>query len=155
MDGLRSELLPQIQSVDVARPEASFSFELANVSKFIQADGNQHRSDLFWCRGLQWRLSVWSVRRRRSKSLSFFLHCESDDPQISFCTVDFELILFSKSPSKPNYVRKDSHTFFQKAGQGFMKFVSYRELTDEKKGFIQDDKITLGVEMKAGPVVRG
>ena len=155
MDRMRSELSLQINSVEIIRPEVSFSFELAGVSKFFEVVGSEHYSDRFWCRGLQWCLSVESHQKDSAKSLSFHLHCQNDDPKAWSCKADYEFIMFSKFPDKQNHVRKSSYIFNRKKGWGFPSFVRYDVLTDEKRGYIQDDKILLGVELKAGPVIRG
>ena len=154
-----SELSLQIQSVVVARPEeASFKFELAGVSEFFRTIGNKRRSDGFWCGGLKWYLFVEYNQNKQnaSKSLAFYLQSENDDPKAWSCKVHFELILFSKLSSEPKHISKRfSNKFNGKTGFGQHSFVSYRDLFDQTKGFIADDKILLGVEMKAEPVRRG
>ena len=154
MNEIRNELNLLSKSVKIRRPEAAFQFELTGVSKFFEIAGNNQESDTFSCGDLQWYLSAECKRESRSKSLAFYLWCEDDDRSEWFCEVSFKLILFSKLSSKPNLVRKTSCAFNGEHGSGFSPFVSYHELTDKKNGYIlDDDKILLGVEMKAGPVI--
>lgn len=160
MNELRSDLSLQIQSVNIARPEVSFKFELDGVCKFFQAVGNRRYSDLFWCAGLQWSLYAEHFQDAKNISfLGFFLRCEHVDQVKWSCNAAFELILFSKSP--PNLVRKTSRKFPGQKSEnaepkwGYPLYLSYGELAEEKNEYIQHDKIVLGIKMKAGPVIRG
>ena len=150
MDGLRSELTLLTKRAEMLQSEeTSFKFELAEVSKFFKTAGSYRKSDLFPCGDLQWYLWAECKKKGTSKSLDLYLGCENPDLIEWSCKVDFKLILFSKLPgNKTNYVRKTSNVFVDKIGHGFLSFVSYSELTDKSKGYIVDDNITLGVEMR-------
>ena len=140
----------------IARASVSFKFELVDVSKFFENDFGKYQSDRFWCRGLQWSVYVKPhLKDDHSKYLDLFLHCHNDEPQSWSCRVDCELILYSNLSDGQNYVLKFAHNFNKDTGFGYKYFISYRKLTDEKgAGYIKDDKIVLGVELKAEPVVR-
>lgn len=153
VNALESEM--KIRSVDVTRPEASFKFVLPGVSKFFEVADSKHVSDRFQCRGLHWSLSVKSNLNGGFKTLGFYLRCENDDPGSWSCKVAVKLLLYSHLPNKPNLPYNYSHTFDRNSGCGFSKFVSYGELIDESNGYLKDDRITLGVELKVGSVVRG
>ena len=158
MNDLRSELNLQVKNVDITRAEATVQFEVTDVYKFFEAAKTlRRRSHRFWCRGLEWSLVVKSKSKdcSKSRSLGFYVLCENNDQKRWSCRVDYKLILFSKLSGK-NLVRPSSFTFERKSQQrGFRSFVSYDELTNEENGYIADGKILLGVEMKAGPVIRG
>ena len=68
--------------------------------------------------------------------------------------MDYDLILFSNLSEKENRVYESACIFNKRTGYGRTRFISYLELTDEKNGYIKDDMIVLGVELKAGPVIR-
>ena len=138
----------------ISRPEASFKFELADVSKFFETNCT-HYSDMFWCRGVQWSLCVESKLLVGTKSMGFFLRCENEDPVKWSCKAEFQLILFSKLSGKPNHVHRICHIFDRKMSWGNPLFKSYSALTNKRNGYIEDDKILLGVQLKAEPVVRG
>lgn len=155
MNGLKGEPKPEADGVDTTRTEVLFKFELTGVSKFFEVDANERHSELFWCRGLQWSLFVEpNLKRDRSKHLGLYLHCHNDDPVKWSCKVDCKLILFSNVSESQNCFDEFVNVFDKKVSFGYSHFISYRELTDEKNGYIKDDKIVLGAELKAGPVVR-
>ena len=155
MDELKGELQREIKEVDVNRVEASF--ELADVFKFFEIESNKRRSDKFWCRGLKWSIGVgWKLKKEdNSKQLGVFLFCENDDQMKWSCKSNRKLILLNNLPEKKNLILGPiSHTFDRKEGRGCDEFISYSELVDKKNGYIKDDKIVLGVELKAELVVR-
>lgn len=154
---LRSELTVQIQNVDITRSEVSFKFELPGVSGFSQIDGNCYCSDRFWCRGLPWCVCVKSEHGDPQAPLKFvalYLRCESEDQTEWACMVDYQFTFFSKFPGK-NVVRKASHFFNRMTPWSFSTSKNYSSLTDKRNGHTENDKMLLGVEMKAGPVARG
>ena len=147
----------EIQEVNVNRAEASFKFELADVSKFFEIESNKRCSDKFWCRGLQWSIKVQRKLKAEdgSKQLEVYLHSENDDQFEWSCKTNFKLILFNNLPEKKNLIYGPTlNTFKLKSGFGFSNFISYSKLIDEKNGYIKDDKIVLGVELKVEPVFR-
>ena len=152
------ELKREIKGMVINRSEASFEFELADVSKFFEIENNRQYSDKFWCRGLQWSIYVQYDLKKSdsSKQLGFYLRCENDDEENWWCEAKSKLFLFNNLPQKENYVRGPCSDIFEKKNRtwGYLSFISYSELTDEKNGYIKNDKIVLGVEMKAKPVVR-
>ena len=153
-----SDPMREIKNPDAARWEVSFKFELAEVSKFFELfedDANERLSDTFWCRGLPWSLRLKSYHRENgTKVLGFYLACRHDEPSKWSCRVEFNLILFSQLPGFKNKTRRLKYTFKVPTSFGNSRFISYHELTNEKNGFIKDDKIVLGVELKARPLVR-
>ena len=149
-----SELKQKIEKMEMNLTEISFKFELPKISKFFEIDRNEMCSNRFWCRGLQWSLCVkHKLKDDGSKQLGFYLFSHNDEPTKWSCKVDFKLILFSKVPDNQKNVG-EACTFELQEGRGLKHFISYRELTDEANGYIENDKIVLGVEMVAGPVLR-
>ena len=144
------------QKVDTSRAEASFKFELAGVTKFFEVQQNLLYSDRFWCRGLQWSLKVKrNLDENETKQLGVFLCCHCDDWLKWTCKTNFKLILFNNRSVKKNKTRKFYDFVFEaKLDSGVGYFMSYSKLTDEKNGYIKDDRIVLGVELKAEPVTR-
>ena len=148
-----NELKREIKEVDITRAEASFQFELANVRKFFEVVGSERFSDQFWCRGLKWSVKVQVELENNVKQLGFYLHCYNEDWTDWSCKANYEVILFTNLPEKRNNVYKDEYTFDGTAGYGFSD-LTYSELIDRKNGYIKNDTIRLGVQLKAGPVLR-
>ena len=153
MNELKSELKREIKEVDITRAEASFKFKLTGVSKFLEVVGSVRFSDQFWCRGLKWSVKVQVKLVNNVKRLSVFLHCHNEDWVDWSCKANYELILFTNLPEKQNCVYKGKATFDKTNGWGFSDF-GYSELIDRKNGYIKNDTIRLGVQLKAGPVLR-
>ena len=151
-------LKPKIEKVDTSRPSASFKLELANVSEFFDLDDNLEYGDRFWCRGMQWSIYVKNnVRLNESQPLGLFLRCHNDDPRKWSCHAVGKLILFNSSKNQ-NKTWSFDHTFGATGRDeyncGNSYLISYSDITDEKDGFVKGDKIVVGVELNAGPVVR-
>ena len=147
--------------------EVLFKFELAGVSKFFKKKNNGRHSDRFWCRGLQWSIYVsCNLKNDRSKHLGFYLWCHNDQMSNWSCTVHCKFILFSLNDSDDSddsdYSDDESenlddeldYTFEKEGAEGYEYFISYSELTDKANGYIENDKIMLGVELKAELVIR-
>lgn len=141
--------------MNIARPETFFKYKLPNISQFFRVYGNTRYSGRFWCRGVQWSIKVERVLRDRVKYLGLLLlHCYHNDPLKWSCKVNFKLILFNHLSETQNRTSQFFETFRKHESLGDSYFISYRELTDKENGYIQDDKVVLGVEMKAEPIVR-
>ena len=156
LDKLKEELKPKIEKVNTSRPSASFKFELANVSKFLALNGSLAYSDRFWCMGMQWSIYVKNnVGLNKSQPLGLFLRCHNDDTRKWSCHSAGKRILFNSSKNQ-NKTWSFQHTFVQDDRYlcGETNCISYSDITDEKGGFVKDDKIVVGVELNAGPVVR-
>ena len=132
--------------------EAKFKFELDNVANFLMVDGNRRQSNRFWCRGVEWFLDAECKVFGNLKQLGVFLHCCNGDLGKWSIKTRFELILFNNLPEKQNFTRPIDYTFEKRTGYGLTFFLSHSELMDERNGYIKDDKIVLGVVLKAGPV---
>lgn len=159
MNELKSELKQEIERVDINRPEASFRFEITNVSEFLKAS-LERNSEKIWCRGLQWSIKAKSsLGQDGSKRLEIHLVCHNDDLQKMSCNVDCKLTLFSHLGNiydKVKYVRNNYAMTMSKSQDswGYGEFISHRDLTNPKNGYIKDNKILLGVKLQVGPVIR-
>lgn len=154
IEELKKELKREIKEVDINRAEASFKFELVGVSKFIEIEANERHSARFWAQGLQWSLLVRCNLKKKDKYLGLSLLCHNDEPPNWSCKTSFNLILFTNLPGAENWVRQFIHNFDKNEDWGLNFFISCTELMDEKNQYVKDDKIMLGVELKAEPVVR-
>ena len=158
IDQLKSELKQEIKTVDINRAAVSFKFELDHVADLFAFGGNR-RSNTFWCQGLQWSIAVSTKRFGVSNYLSVFLHCHNDERLNWSCYTEFDLILFSYSPEVPNMVGKSKRTFYRSDSFGYPYYISYFDMllsgtSVGKIGYIKNDKIVVGVELKAQPVAR-
>ena len=152
MTELKRKLKRKIKEVSITRSEASFQFELANVRKFFEVVENRHRSDNFWCKGLKFWMEVVVKLENNVKRLGFYLHCDNEDSIEWSCKLDYKLILFSNLPDN-DYVFREERAFNGEYGYG-SDDVTYSELIDKKSGYLKNDTIRLGVQVKAGPVVK-
>lgn len=154
---LKTELFQKIKEVDINRAEVLFRFELGDVGKFFETDTAKMFSERFFCRGLQWSILAQNNRKdvanANTKHLGFYLHCHNDEPAKWSCKVKYQLILFARSPEKQKACRL-INTWEKKTSFGSHFFISYIELMDKANGYVQDDKVLLGVGLEADPVVR-
>lgn len=152
LDALRR----QIKCVTSTRAEVSFRFDLTDVSKFFdENDGaNEYCSDSFWCRGLEWSVVVERhTGSCRQVYLIFFLRFHDDNTQKLSCQVEYDFVLFSNLSRRQNKVLKSTRNLATNQF-GMVNCISYSELTDPKNGFMKNDTIRLGVELKVGQIVR-
>ena len=154
IDSMKREL----KLLDTSRGEASFKFELTGLSKFFELEGNERYSTLFWCANLQWSLyAKVSTHFDLSKYLALFLYRHTDEPIRWPFKLDYKFILFNHLAEQRNRFSEYSGTFekfTKKRIYGLLRLISYTEIIDPSNGFILDDKVVLGVEMKAEPVAR-
>ena len=151
IDKQANELKLKVDKVAVRRSSASFKWELSNVSKFFEVDDSLEFSNRFWCKGMQWSLYVKNNRKEDgSQHLGFFVRCHNDDPQPWSCQTNGKLILFGSSKNQNKFWWID-HIFKNSQACGASYLIGYPQM---KNGYIKNDKIVLGVELNAGPVVR-
>lgn len=86
-----------------------------------------------------------------SRSLGFFLQCNGDSESTSWsCNAIAELRLYSFKPNTEPFMRKIKHLFYAKENDwGFSNFMSWTEILDPEKGYVQDDAIELEVYVVA------
>lgn len=143
------------EKVDINQAKVLFRFEVDNISSFLDSRDSRERkeSERFWCRGIQWSIRVNFVSEIEGlKNLAIFLVCHSGVRTYWSCKVYYKVTLISDLSFQPNLSCEFLRTFQQEQYYGFPNFISCAELTDKEKGFINDDKIIVEVELKAGPV---
>ena len=148
LDKSKEELKQKIEKVDTSRPSASFKFELANVSKLLALNRSLAYGDRFWCMGMQWSIYVKNnLEFNEFAPLGLFLRCHNDDPFNWSCHTAGKLILFNSSKNQ-NKTWAFDHTFTEKSQtySGQSNCIDYSDL--------EDDKLVVGVELNAGPVIR-
>ena len=179
ISGLKSELNHKINQIDINRDEATFEFELTNVTDFF-ADDNDRYSDIFYVKCMPFSMNIEFRKKDDSVNhMGLYLYCHNNDivkvssiPVIftelisklislffSFrtkwsCSTKFKLKLLSHLPGRPTKEKEFSHVFSRQTGFGNSKFITISELMDEKNGFVLDNKMTLVVQMVVDEVVR-
>ncbi|XP_076458949.1 ubiquitin carboxyl-terminal hydrolase 7-like isoform X2 [Babylonia areolata] len=136
---------------DDCRAEATFRYTVENISKLKESS----LSPPCMVRNLPWKIMVMprqnTQNAERQKSLGFFLQCNADSESTSWsCNASAELRLLNARPDTEPFCRKIQHLFYCKENDwGFSHFFSWNEMLDPKRGFIEDDKITLEVHVMA------
>lgn len=147
-----SELKLAIRNEGITREATSFKFELVGLSQFLQNLGNERESARFWCRGAPWSIRAKFNRCGKQKYLGLFIICHTDHLAKWSCRADYKLILFRAK--QENFVMGGADTFRNaEDAWGHCDFIPVTELTDKKNGFITDDKIVIGAELQAQPIV--
>lgn len=152
MSDMNIELKQEIKNADITRPEALFEFKLADVSKFFE-NKNECHSDIFWCRGLKWSIELSVKVKSKTKYLGVFLHCNHDDWTEWSCQASCTFILYAGDPEK-NYCKEGTSNFDERTSFGFEKFICYRDLSNKKNGYLENDELRLSVELKGESVIR-
>ncbi|XP_044758285.1 ubiquitin carboxyl-terminal hydrolase 7 isoform X2 [Coccinella septempunctata] len=148
--------MPILQDADMeedeARSEATFRFTVSNFSKLKDSV----LSPACYVRNLPWKIMVMprnsqAQDRTTQRSLGFFLQCNGESESSSWsCHATAELRLLSVRPDVDHFSRKIQHLFFSKENDwGFSHFMSWMDVLDPEKGYIQDDAITLEVHVNA------
>lgn len=133
------------------RSEATFSFRVDNFSKLKESV----LSTPCYVRNLPWKIMVMqrtSIQNQsETRSMGFFLQCNAESESSSWsCNAKAELRLLSFKADQEPFVRNIKHLFYSKENDwGFSHFMSWNEILDPERGFIQDDAITLEVHVVA------
>lgn len=148
-------ILDQNMEEDEVRSEATFSFKVEKFSRLKDS----LLSPPCYVRNLPWKIMVMprvttnSDRNQPNeiRVLGFFLQCNGDSDSSSWsCNASAELRLLSFKPDQEPFVRKINHLFYSKENDwGYSHFMSWNEILDPEKGYIQDDTITLEVHVTA------
>jgi len=134
---------------DESRANATFRYVVQNFSKLKETV----LSPATFVRNLPWKIMVMPRNqqmqgdRQSSRSLGFFLQCNGDSDSASWsCNAMAELRLISVKPGQENFSRKINHLFYSKENDwGFSHFMTWFDVLDPEKGYIQDDAVTLEV----------
>ncbi|XP_018496359.1 ubiquitin carboxyl-terminal hydrolase 7 [Galendromus occidentalis] len=144
---------PPEDTEDEARAEATFRFEVDNISHLRDT----RLSEPTFVRNLPWKIMVMprhnanSNERQPSKSLGFFLQCNGDSDSGSWsCSAQAALRLISHKEGVENSERKITHVFYNKENDwGYSHFLSWNDVIDPEKGFCKDNKIVCEVWVMA------
>lgn len=135
---------------DEVRSEATFSYVVRNISKLKETE----LSPPTYVRSLPWRIMVM-VRNTRNqpetKSLGFFLQCNGESDSTTWsCNASAELRLKSFKPGQEAFVQKIKHLFYSKENDwGFSIFITWNDIFNPEKGYVQNDSIVLEVHVVA------
>lgn len=134
------------------RAEATFKYTVENFSKLKESV----LSPPCFVRNLPWKIMVMprialGNDRSENRSLGFFLQCNGESDSSSWsCKAMAELRLLSSKQDQDPFVRKINHLFYSKENDwGFSHFISWNEIVDPDKGYIQDDCVVLEVHVVA------
>lgn len=137
---------------DESRAEAQFQYTIENISKLKETV----LSSPCMVRNLPWKIMAMprlnqQADRNNQKSLGFFLQCNADSESVSWsCNASAELRILNFLPDGEPFQRKIQHVFYTKENDwGFSNFISWNDLLDPERGYVQDDKVTLEVKVVA------
>ncbi|KAG8145440.1 hypothetical protein E2320_011973 [Naja naja] len=124
------------------RSEATFQFTVERFNRLSESV----LSPPCFVRNLPWKIMVMPrlyPDRPHQKSVGFFLQSWS-------CHAQAVLKIINYKDDEKSFSRRISHLFFHKENDwGFSNFMSWSEVTDPDKGYIEDDKVTFEVYVQA------
>uniref|UniRef100_A0A671PP48 Ubiquitin carboxyl-terminal hydrolase 7 n=1 Tax=Sinocyclocheilus anshuiensis TaxID=1608454 RepID=A0A671PP48_9TELE len=99
-------------------------------------------------------LELWCIffpYRPHQKSVGFFLQCNAESDSTSWsCHAQAMLKIINYKDDEKSFSRRISHLFFHKENDwGFSNFMSWSDVTDPERGFVEDDKVTFEVYVQA------
>nr|XP_015215607.1 PREDICTED: ubiquitin carboxyl-terminal hydrolase 7 [Lepisosteus oculatus] len=132
------------------RSEATFRFVVERFSRL----GESVLSPPCFVRNLPWKIMVmprFYPDRPHQKSVGFFLQCNAESDSTSWsCHAQAMLKIINYKDDEKSFSRRISHLFFHKENDwGFSNFMSWSDVTDPEKGFIEDDKVSFEVYVQA------
>lgn len=137
---------------DPTRSEGMIDFKIENFSKIA----GKLLSQPVYIRDLPWRLLVMprevSVTDGRAKSLGIFVQCNPKSPESASWNIAGRATIKLISHENPvhDYSREVFHCFCARENDwGFSNFMVWKDVTEESKGFVKNDTITLQAEIVA------
>ncbi|XP_013929462.1 PREDICTED: ubiquitin carboxyl-terminal hydrolase 7-like, partial [Thamnophis sirtalis] len=132
------------------RSEATFQFTVERFNRLSESV----LSPPCFVRNLPWKIMVMPrlyPDRPHQKSVGFFLQCNAESDSTSWsCHAQAVLKIINYKDDEKSFSRRISHLFFHKENDwGFSNFMSWSEVTDLDKGYIEDDKVTFEVYVQA------
>ena len=127
-----------------------------SVIAFSQVDESVHSSPCNF-RDFTWEVIIAPkyevIRNNLIKSFGLFLRCNECEKSIEWsCHVVAQFRLLSVTPEIETITRKIEHVFnSKKKAYGFSRFADWNDILDETKGYIEDDTVTVEVEIHADP----
>uniref|UniRef100_A0A672S113 Ubiquitin carboxyl-terminal hydrolase n=1 Tax=Sinocyclocheilus grahami TaxID=75366 RepID=A0A672S113_SINGR len=132
------------------RSEATFRFVVERFSRLSESV----LSPPCFVRNLPWKIMVmprFYPDRPHQKSVGFFLQCNAESDSTSWsCHAQAMLKIINYKDDEKSFSRRISHLFFHKENDwGFSNFMSWSDVTDPERGFVEDDKVTFEVYVQA------
>ncbi|GAA6076951.1 ubiquitin carboxyl-terminal hydrolase 7 isoform X1 [Tachysurus ichikawai] len=132
------------------RSEATFRFVVERFSRLSESV----LSPSCFVRNLPWKIMVmprFYPDRPHQKSVGFFLQCNAESDSTSWsCHAQAMLKIINYKDDEKSFSRRISHLFFHKENDwGFSNFMSWSDVTDPERGFVEDDKVTFEVSVQA------
>ncbi|KAL8175014.1 UNVERIFIED_CONTAM: Ubiquitin carboxyl-terminal hydrolase 7 [Gekko kuhli] len=132
------------------RSEATFQFTVERFNRLSESV----LSPPCFVRNLPWKIMVMPrlyPDRPHQKSVGFFLQCNAESDSTSWsCHAQAVLKIINYKDDEKSFSRRISHLFFHKENDwGFSNFMSWSEVTDPDKGYVEDDKVTFEVYVQA------
>uniref|UniRef100_A0A672L108 Ubiquitin carboxyl-terminal hydrolase 7 n=1 Tax=Sinocyclocheilus grahami TaxID=75366 RepID=A0A672L108_SINGR len=132
------------------RSEATFRFVVERFSRLSESV----LSPPCFVRNLPWKIMVmprFYPDRPHQKSVGFFLQCNAESDSTSWsCHAQAMLKIINYKDDEKSFSRRISHLFFHKENDwGFSNFMSWSDVTDPERGFVDDDKVTFEVYVQA------
>uniref|UniRef100_A0A674AL53 Ubiquitin carboxyl-terminal hydrolase 7 n=1 Tax=Salmo trutta TaxID=8032 RepID=A0A674AL53_SALTR len=132
------------------RSEATCRFVVERFSRLSESV----LSPSCFVRNLPWKIMVmprFYPDRPHQKSVGFFLQCNADSDSTSWsCHAQAMLKIINYKDDEKSFSRRISHLFFHKENDwGFSNFMSWSDVTDPERGFVEDDKVSFEVYVQA------
>ncbi|XP_077591421.1 ubiquitin carboxyl-terminal hydrolase 7 isoform X2 [Stigmatopora nigra] len=132
------------------RSEATFRFVVERFSRLSESV----LGPSCFVRNLPWKIMVmprFYADRPHQKSVGFFLQCNAESDSTSWsCHAQAMLKIINYKDDEKSFSRRIGHVFFHKENDwGFSNFMSWSDVTDPERGFIDDDKVTFEVNVQA------
>lgn len=140
-----------IQKIDPDHSNVTFSFELKNVSEFINQNGLEVLSPVVYVRNLPWKLRVFTTNQQSQIYLSCHLYCQEKSKGWS-CCCEFDIRMLSWRSERTVGKTSGKALFSQDSkSAGWNNFVSLRYLSNPDNGFIENDTLIFEVSISAEP----
>uniref|UniRef100_A0A8C7JUQ7 Ubiquitin carboxyl-terminal hydrolase 7 n=1 Tax=Oncorhynchus kisutch TaxID=8019 RepID=A0A8C7JUQ7_ONCKI len=132
------------------RSEATCRFVVERFSRLSESV----LSPSCFVRNLPWKIMVmprFYPDRPHQKSVGFFLQCNADSDSTSWsCHAQAMLKIINYKDDEKSFSRRISHLFFHKENDwGFSNFMSWSDVTDPERGFVEDDQVSFEVYVQA------
>ena len=135
------------QKSDVNKPEAAFRLVIKDFDEFKKSKYLYESIQPCLIRSIPWRLQAQLEETSNYDiGISVYVRPDLNAVSLSVSPVKAEIILklISKQPEYTRlYLKGFTHTFIDNSGKGFSPFIHLRDVMDVKKGFLNDNSITI------------
>ena len=159
LNELNSTMSQNSSDSDINRPEASFIFEVQNVTDFLEGKGAI--AEFFYCRGIRFWFQVKNLRSEFQPEalLSIILRTsfspldiEYNEYSLNTC-IELRLLNFQNKTDK---VVKTEYKYGKKMSPNkiIQNLATTKELTDPQNGFVQANTFKIQVNLKCDKLKR-